>query len=212
MSVEPPNATFPPQSLTAPSPKPQLYFYSGSSCSWRICIALRLKKIDFEIVEMSADLIKQQSYAEKNPMHKLPALEIDGNILHQTKAIIEYLEETRPDPPLLPLIAKDRWAVRSISDIISSDIQPLQNLAVQKKIHDGNQWAHDWIVKGFEGVEKMLAEHRGKYCFGETITMADIFLYPQIFNAYLYGVNMVLYPHICAVEAALSEHPAFSRS
>lgn len=189
----------------------KLYFNFGSSCSWRVCTALQFKGIEFEIISMTSDLIKQDSFSEKNPLNKLPSLEIDGIILHQTKAIIEYLEETRPEPPLLPLKPADRWVVRCMVDMVSCDIQPLQNKAVQAKVCAGEAWAREWICNGFKGLEKMLKQYRGQYSFGDCITMADVFIFPQIVNARSYGVDMRNFPNICAIETALSEHQLFHR-
>lgn len=138
--------------------KPVLYSYFRSSCSWRVRIALALKGIDYETVPIN--LIKDggQQFSEEfqtlNPMKQVPALKIDGITINQSLAIVEYLEETRPIPRLLPQDAQKRAIVRMISDLIASGIQPLQNLSVLKQLGQENQmpWAQKAITSGFTGV------------------------------------------------------------
>jgi maleylacetoacetate isomerase len=180
-----------------------LYFSPASSCSWRVKFALDFKKIPYRIVE--TDVNKQgEEYRKINPMKKVPSLKIDGNILSQTVAIIEYLEETRPEPPrLLPANPYERSLVRQIMQIIASDIQPLQNGAVIEKFDDRELWARFWITRGFIGLEEILHMTSGTYAIGNMITAADVFLLPQIRNAHKYGVDFTPFPTLRKVEQNL---------
>jgi len=192
--------------------QPILYSYWRSSCSWRVRIAMNLKEIPYDIKPIS--LIKSggeqhcNEYREVNPMEQVPALQIgelllkahfkrktsltppmhpspDGHTLIESVAIMHYLEETRPQRPLLPQDVHKRAKVREIVEIICSGIQPLQNLIVL--IHVGEEkkkeWAQHWITRGFRAVEKALSTSAGKYCVGDEISMADCCLVPQVFNA-----------------------------
>lgn len=188
--------------------QPVLYSYWRSSCSWRVRIALNLKEIPYDIKPIS--LIKAggeqhcNEYREVNPMEQVPALQIgrykkkgkirhsnysifiaDGHTLVESLAIMHYLEETRPQRPLLPQDVHKRAKVREICEVIASGIQPLQNLIVL--IHVGEEkkkeWAQHWITRGFRAIEKLLSTSAGKYCVGDEISLADCCLVPQVFNA-----------------------------
>lgn len=194
--------------------KPILYSYWRSSCSWRVRIALNLKEIPYDIKPISLIKSGGEQhcneYREVNPMEQVPALQIgeyldcefcisyilinivsnlymyvDGHTLIESLAIMHYLEETRPQRPLLPQDVHKRAKVREICEIICSGIQPLQNLIVL--IHVGEEkkkeWAQHWITRGFRAVEKVLSTSAGKYCVGDEISMADCCLVPQVFNA-----------------------------
>ncbi|XP_077906729.1 maleylacetoacetate isomerase isoform X3 [Ictidomys tridecemlineatus] len=155
------------------SGKPILYSYFRSSCSWRVRIALALKGIDYEIMPIHLTKDGGQQFSEEfqalNPMKQVPALKIDGVTIGQSLAIIEYLEETRPTPPLLPQDPKKRASVRMISDLIAAGIQPLQNLSVLKEVGQENQlpWAQKAIISGFDALERILQSTAGKYCVGD---------------------------------------------
>ncbi|XP_017384041.1 maleylacetoacetate isomerase isoform X3 [Cebus imitator] len=164
------------------SGKPILYSYFRSSCSWRVRIALALKGIAYETVPVN--LIKDggqqfsKDFQALNPMKQVPTLKIDGITIHQSLAIIEYLEETRPTPRLLPQDPKKRASVRMISDLITSGIQPLQNLSILKKVGEVSKdlreetqltWAQNAITSGFNALEQILQSTAGKYCVGDEI-------------------------------------------
>uniref|UniRef100_A0A5F9CQP4 maleylacetoacetate isomerase n=1 Tax=Oryctolagus cuniculus TaxID=9986 RepID=A0A5F9CQP4_RABIT len=168
--------------------KPILYSYFRSSCSWRVRIALVLKGINYETVPI--DLIK------------------DGG---QQLAIIEYLEETRPTPRLLPQDPKKRASVRMISDLIAGGIQPLQNLSVLKQVGEQNQlpWAQKVISSGFKALEQILQSTAGKYCVGDEVSMADLCLVPQVANAERYKVDLSPYPTINRINKTLLALEAF---
>lgn len=133
-----------------------LYSYWRSSCSWRVRIALAWKGIpyDYRAVHLVKGEQLSEEYAKKNPMREVPALVIDGHVLNQSVAILEYLEETRPDPPLLPRDPFQRANARKIVNIITADIQPIQNLRVLQKVGEEKkvEWAQHWINLGFKGI------------------------------------------------------------
>ncbi|KAK7904703.1 hypothetical protein WMY93_017310 [Mugilogobius chulae] len=198
----------------ATSAKPVLHGYFRSSCSWRVRIAFALKDIEYD--QIPVNLIKDggqqhtQQYKELNPMQQVPAVEIDGVTISQSLAIIQYIDETRPGTPLLPSDPKKRAQVRMISDLIASGIQPLQNLSVIQKIGaEKVQWAQHFISRGFQALEPILRETAGKYCVGNEISMADICLVPQVYNAERFKVDIEQFPTIKRLNATLVEIDAF---
>ncbi|KAM9646573.1 maleylacetoacetate isomerase isoform 2-T4 [Trichechus inunguis] len=195
--------------------KPILYSYFRSSCSWRVRIALVLKGIDYATVPINLVKDGGQQFSEEfqalNPMMQVPALKIDGLTIGQSLAIIEYLEETRPAPRLLPQDPKKRASVRMISDLIASGIQPLQNLSVLKQVGKENQlaWAQNVISSGFNALEKILQSTAGKYCVGDEVSMADLCLVPQVANAERFKVELTSYPTISRINKMLLALEAF---
>uniref|UniRef100_A0A8C2IFY1 Maleylacetoacetate isomerase n=1 Tax=Cyprinus carpio TaxID=7962 RepID=A0A8C2IFY1_CYPCA len=196
---------------------PVLYGYFRSSCSWRVRIAFALKGIEYE--QKPVNLIKDggqqltDQFKAINPMQQVPAVTIDGITLSQSLAIIQYIEETRPEPRLLPADPKQRGQVRIICDIIASGIQPLQNLYVLQKIGaEKVQWAQHFINRGFEALEPILKQTAGKYCVGDEISMADICLVPQVYNAERFKVDMSQFPTIRRLNQTLTEIDAFKVS
>ncbi|KAM8948527.1 maleylacetoacetate isomerase [Lycaon pictus] len=198
--------------------KPILYSYFRSSCSWRVRIALALKNIDYETIP--TNLIKDggQQFSKEfqalNPMKQVPVLKIDGITIGQSLAIIEYLEETRPTPRLLPQDPKKRAYVHMISNLIVSGIQPLQNLSVLKQLRQENNlpWAQKAISSGFEALEQILQGTAGKYCVGDEVTMADLCLVPQVANAERFEVDLTPYPAISRINKTLLALEAFQVS
>jgi maleylacetoacetate isomerase len=198
-----------------------LHSYWRSTCSWRVRIALATKGIKYDY--KSIHLVKNEQMSDEftvmNPSQELPVLQIDGHALSQSGAIIEYLEETRPEPALLPKSAADKAHVRRICDIIAAGIQSVQNLRILRyviKDLEGEAkdaakqgWANHWITHGFVALERVLATTSGKFCVGDEVTMADLFLVPQIFNANRYKVDMSKFPIITKIAAACNELPAF---
>ncbi|XP_069639883.1 maleylacetoacetate isomerase isoform X3 [Haliaeetus albicilla] len=176
--------------LTMASEKPILYSYFRSSCSWRVRIALALKGIAYDVVPVN--LLK------------------DGG---QQLAIIHYLEDTCPNPRLLPQDLKKRAQVRMIADHIVSGIQPLQNLSVLKQMGEKKmEWAQNCIASGFQALEQTLEHTAGRYCVGDEVSMADLCLVPQVFNAERFKVDMGPYPTITRINKALLELEAFKVS
>ncbi|XP_053698506.1 probable maleylacetoacetate isomerase 2 [Sabethes cyaneus] len=195
---------------------PILYSFWRSSCTWRVRNALNLKGISYDL--KTVDLYKSgggeqhnDEYRQLNPMQQVPALQIDGNILIESMAILHYLEETRPENPLLPQDKLQRAKVREICEVITSGIQPFQNSSTFDYIgrEKALEWAQYWIARGFRAVEKLLAASAGKYCVGDQITLADCCLVPQVFNARLYKVDLTPYVTITRIGRELAEHPAF---
>ncbi|XP_076605136.1 maleylacetoacetate isomerase isoform X1 [Chaetodon auriga] len=197
--------------------KPVLHGYFRSSCSWRVRIAFALKGVEYD--QVPVNLIKDggqqltQEYRTLNPMQQVPAVEIDGITLSQSLAVIQYIDETRPGPRLLPADPKKRAQVRMISDLIASGIQPLQNLYVILKVGaEKMQWSQHFIDRGFQALEPILKQTAGKYCVGDEISMADICLVPQVYNAERFKVDMKQYPTIQRLNQALLEIEAFKVS
>lgn len=197
--------------------KPVLYSYFRSSCTWRVRIALALKGIAYD--QVPVNLLKDggeqlsPEFSALNPMQQVPALRIDGITLSQSLAIIEYLEETRPKPRVLPKDPKKRAQVRMISDHIASGIQPLQNLTVLKQAGEKKlEWAQTCISRGFKALEQILQETSGSYCVGDEVSMADLCLVPQVYNAERYKVDLAPYPIIRRINKALLELEEFQTS
>ncbi|XP_056915211.1 maleylacetoacetate isomerase isoform X1 [Takifugu flavidus] len=151
-----------------------------------------------------------EQYKTLNPMQQVPAVEIDGITLSQSLAVIQYIDETRPGPRLLPADPKKRAQVRMISDLIASGIQPLQNLyVIQKMGAEKMQWAQHFIDRGFRALEPILKETSGTYCVDDEISMADICLVPQVYNAERFKVDLEKYPTIKRLNQTLREIEAF---
>ncbi|CAI2316001.1 unnamed protein product [Caenorhabditis sp. 36 PRJEB53466] len=197
--------------------KPILYSYWRSSCSWRVRIALSLKNIDYEYRPI--DLFSEESksnpeFVKHNPARKVPTLVINGLSLSESLAIIEYLDEAYPEPPLLPKELEKRAYVRAIALHVASGIQPLQAISIHKMLNDkepgfGDSWCNHFVTKGFKALEELLIKHSGKYCVGDQLTIADIVLPSIIFNANIYKVDMSPYPTMNRINATLAELPHF---
>ncbi|KAI4879785.1 hypothetical protein NFI96_027198 [Prochilodus magdalenae] len=197
--------------------KPVLHGYFRSSCSWRVRIAFALKGIEYD--QVPVHLIKDggqqltDQYKALNPMQQVPAVSIDGITLSQSLAIIQYIDETRSGPRLLPDDPKLRAQVRMICDLIASGIQPLQNLYVIEKIGaEKVQWAQHFISRGFEALELILKQTAGTYCVGNEVSMADICLVPQVYNAERFKVDVNQFPTIKRLNQTLTELEAFKVS
>lgn len=202
---------------TVGNTKPVLYSYFRSSCSWRVRIALAFKNIDYEYraVNLVKDGGEQHSkeFTKLNPRCEVPVF-VDGEqALTHSVPIIEYLEETRPLPPLLPSDPVQRAKVRGIVESIVSGIQPLQNLNVLVRVGEGKQeWAKYWIERGFAALEEQLRNTSGTCCFGDSVTIADLCLVPQVFNANRFGVDMTKYPIISRINEFLSSLEEFQNT
>jgi len=199
----------------------KLYTYYYSSASFRVRIALNLKGVDYEpvFIHLRRREHHDTHYMRLNPQAQVPTL-VDGNVVvPQSLAIIEYLEEVYPDPPLLPATAVERSRVRAIALAIACDIHPLNNLRVLKYLqseemgHDEagrDRWYHHWIAVGLAGIERLLdAPSTGRFCHGDTPTLADACLVPQIFNAQRFDCPLDGYPTVMRVFDACMELGAF---
>jgi maleylacetoacetate isomerase len=201
----------------------KLYSYFRSSAAYRARIALNLKGLpyDMESIHLTRGGGRQHSpeYRAVNPQGRVPALRLDdGDVLIQSLAIIEYLDEIHPEPPLLPAGPVARAHVRAIAHAIACDIHPLNNtsplfyLKNQLK-HDQaeiNTWYAHWVTVGFEAVEALLRP--GPYAFGDQVTVADVCLVPQVANARRFNVPLDGFPNIVAVDAACLKVPAFDQA
>lgn len=201
----------------------KLYNYALSSTSYRVRIALNLKGVPFEYVSLHLRRGEHRApdYLRRNPAGLVPALELDdGRVLTQSPAILEWLEETRPKPPLLPADAPARARVRALAMAVACDMHPINNLRVLEYLgrdlgvsEEGrNAWYRHWVAVGFEAVEAMLAGDpaTGAFCHGDAPGMADVCLVPQVFNARRYDCDLTPYPTIRRIEAACLALPAFA--
>ncbi|HXV41322.1 MAG TPA: maleylacetoacetate isomerase [Steroidobacteraceae bacterium] len=202
----------------------KLFSYFRSSAAWRVRIALAHKGIPHGTVPVH--LVRDggqqhsESYRELNPQGFVPALEDDGQVFAQSLAIIEYLEETHPEPPLLPPDFAGRARVRQMAFGVACDIHPLQNLRVLNYLRgplgqgDGPvaDWVRHWIAEGFRPLEELARRHGDgrTHLHGGSVTMADVCLVPQMYNARRWHLDLKPYPALVAIDAHLMTLPAFS--
>lgn len=203
----------------------KLYNYFRSSASYRVRIALNLKALAYEQTSLHLRRNEQSAptYLKLNPQGLVPTL-VDGDtVVSQSLAIIEYLDETHPKPPLLPATPVERARVRSLAQMIACDIHPLGNLRVLRYLADPlghdektvETWFNHWIKLGFEAVERRLASERatGRFCHGDAPSMADCCLVPQVANAQRYpSFDLAPYPTIRRIAAACLALEAFDRA
>eukprot|EP01037_Dinobryon_pediforme_P030680 gene30680-34856_t len=196
-----------------------LHGYFRSSASWRVRIALGLKGLSAQMVSHHLRKGEQRAsdFLGLNPQGLVPALVLDnGAVLTQSLAMIEYLDETHPEPALLPKDALRRAKVRAFADAIACDLHPVQNLKVLQALRAGgfsedavNAWARQVNAEGLDACEKLLADEQGPFCFGATPTLADICLVPQLGNARRFGADVSGWTKLLRAEAACRELPAF---
>ncbi len=197
----------------------KLYTYWRSSAAYRVRIALNLKGLPHELipVDLVAGDHKQDDYKSINPQALVPTLEVDGLSLAQSLAIIEYLDECYPQTPLLPKDPSSRAVVRGLAQIVACDIHPLNNLRVLKYLMGDlaldktakDAWYAHWVREGFIGFESQLRETAGQFCFGDTPTLADVCLVPQVFNARRFECDLSEFPKITEIEARCLSLDAF---
>lgn len=191
-----------------------------ATAPYRVRIGLELKGLPFDYAPLDFASGEQRgaAYSALNPLKLSPTLEADGRLLTQSLAILEWLDETHPEPPLLPSSPDDRATVRAMADVVACDIHPLNNLRVLQALkamghplgaEDQMAWGARWINDGFVALEAMVARYGKGFAFGETPTLADCLLVPQIWSSSRFGVDMTAYPALSALRDRAGEHPAF---
>ena len=201
----------------------QLYTYFRSSAAYRVRIALNLKGLSAEMVpihlQKAGGLNKKPEYRAVNPQMRVPALRLDsGDVLTQSLAIIEYLDEVQPEPPLLPRDGVERAKVRALAQLIACDIHPLNNVSPLRYLKNElgqdqakiDRWYHHWILEGFDAMEVMVSP--APYAFGSAVTLADICLVPQVYNARRLKTPLERFPKLVAIDAACAKLAAFERA
>ena len=201
----------------------KLYSYFRSSAAYRVRIALNLKGIAYETAPIhlvrDGGHNRRPEFRAVNPQMRVPALVVpSGEVLIQSLAIIEYLDETHPSPPLLPKDPLARAQARALAQIVACDIHPLNNVGplryLKREMHQEQSaidaWYRHWVTEGFEALEALVGA--GPYCCGNAVTIADICLVPQVYNARRLKVPLDKFPKIVAVEAACLALPAFDRA
>ena len=199
----------------------KLYDFFRSGSSHRLRIALRLKGLacDHVPIDLRSEQHLSPAFKAVNVQGLVPALEHQGTVLIQSPAIIEWLEERHPQPPLLPADPDDRARVRALAAIVGCDIHPINNRRVLEYLRKPlgcdeaavNAWCATWIGCGFDALEALLAadSRRGRFCFGDAPTVADVYLVPQVESARRFKIDLARWPLIQAIDAACAELDAF---
>ncbi|HEY0324543.1 MAG TPA: maleylacetoacetate isomerase [Allosphingosinicella sp.] len=200
--------------------RPLLHDYFRSSAAYRVRIALGLKGVEHDSVSVDLRSGDQRSddYKARNPQGLVPMLEIDGERLTQSLAIIAYLDSTRPEPPLLPADPADQAHVRAMAMLIACDIHPLNNLRVLHYLKDElgqneparDAWYRHWIAEGFAALEALATPRAGRFLFGDAPTVADVCLVPQMYNARRFDVLLDDYPLLVRIDAEANKLDAFA--
>lgn len=201
----------------------QLYTYFRSSAAYRVRIALNVKGLSAEMVpihlQKEGGLNKKPEYRAVNPQMRVPTLRLDsGELLTQSLAIIEYLDEVHRDPPLLPRDPVERAKVRALAQLIACDIHPLNNVSPLRYLKNElgqdqakiDRWYHHWVLEGFDAMEAMVRP--APYAFGSAVTLADICLVPQVYNARRLKVPLDRFSKLVAIDAACAKLAAFERA
>jgi maleylpyruvate isomerase len=195
-----------------------LFTYFRSGAAWRVRIGLAWKGLAYRSMPLDLRIGAQASpeWRARNPQAMVPALELDdGTLLTQSLAILEWLEETHPNPPFLPADPVTRARIRAVALSIAADIHPIQNLGVLKRIEAlagadaARQWAHDTLARGLAATQALVARNPGPFAFGAAPTLADIVIVPQLFNCRRFGVDLAALPRLTEIEAACEALPAF---
>ncbi|HEY1560480.1 MAG TPA: maleylacetoacetate isomerase [Caulobacteraceae bacterium] len=200
--------------------RPLLHGYWRSTASWRVRIALALKGIDFDQVthDLRRGEQRSETFLSLASQGLVPAFEVGGGVLVQSLAILEWLEEQYPAPPLLPESAMNRAIVRGMTDLIACDIQPVNNLRVLQALRSDfgasevqvRAWVARWIGDGFASLEQLVERYGGIFSFGDGPSFADCALVPQIYSARRFGVELTHFPRLVAIEAHAGTLPPFA--
>ena len=201
----------------------RLYSFFRSSAAFRARIALNLKGVDYETVSVHLPQGKHREaeFLATNPQATVPVLDDDGTILWQSLAIIDYLDTRFPEPRLIPLEPVARARVQALAQLIVCEIHPLNNLRVLKYLREVamldeagvSRWYKHWIAEGFNGLEALLKRWSGgRYCFGDAVSVADVCLVPQVYNARRFECDLAPYPTLVRIADGLRSEPAFARA
>jgi maleylpyruvate isomerase len=203
----------------------KLFGYWRSSCTWRVRIGLNFKAVPFEYVPVH--LVKgggaqhAAGFRALNPMGQVPVLVVEDGAenrqITQSLAILEYLEQRFPEPPLLPANALERARARELAEMINAGIQPLQNSGVLRHVEeltggDSKAWAVHFISRGLGALEQVAARTAGRFLVGDEVTLADLCLVPQLYNARRYAIDVRVFPTLCRVEEACAKIEAFEKA
>lgn len=201
-------------------PRPILHDYHRSSASYRVRIALKLKGVEYQShpVSLVDGAQKSPEYRALNPQGFVPMLEIDGLKLTQSLAIFDYLDATHPDPPFVPKDPPGRALVLALALTVACDIHPLNNLRVLKYLKStlgqeqdaADNWYRHWVAEGLAALEALAAPRAGTFLYGDQLSMADICLVPQLYNARRFAVPLEPYPTLIRADANASALPAFA--
>ncbi len=196
-----------------------LHSFWRASAPYRVRIGLNLKGLsyDYAPVDLATGAQSDAAFGAVNAQHLVPALNVDGRILTQSVAILEWLEEAHPTPALLPRDGFDRQVVRAMGLIVACDIHPLNNVRILKALArlevdqaDVDAWVQRWISDGFAALEPMIARHGAGYAFGDAPTLADCMIVPQVYNARRFKVDLTPFPALVAAADAAALHPAIA--
>jgi maleylacetoacetate isomerase len=203
----------------------KLYSFHSSSASYRARIGLNLKNAPYEIVPVAfhrdgTGEHMGEAYTQLNPQQLVPALETEQGMIPQSLAILGYLDGKFPDPPFMPKEPWGRAMIMSIACNICCDIHPVNNLRIRQylknPLHHSDaeveEWQRHWIDVSFTGLEEWVKRQRGKYCYGDEPTVADICLVPQVTNARRVRMDMAKFPNLNEIDALCREHPAFVKA
>jgi maleylpyruvate isomerase len=202
----------------------KLYTFFRSGTSHRLRIALNLKGIPYEheAVDLRREGHLTPQYKAVNPQQLVPALDVGGRILTQTPAIIEWLEERHPSPPLLPKDPDQRARVRTLAAIVGCDVHPVNNRRILETLRKDfgadedaiSRWCGRWITEGFDALEALISEDvaRGRFCTGDAPTLADVYLVPQVESARRFRLDMSRWPTLMSIDQACGELDAFHRA
>lgn len=201
-----------------------LYHYWRSSCSWRLRWAFHLKNVSYtkKAINLLEGDQKKENYLKLNPSGQVPCIEIENYFVSESFALLEWLEETYPSPELLPQNSISRLKIREFCYKIVCGIQPIQNLAVMKAhsqdVNEQKRWSRMWIERGLKSCERILESTATRFCFGSELTLADLCLVPQVYNAKRFDVDLGSFPHVhkvyenCLVtDSCQASHPDKSK-